>query len=165
MDNRNIAGFSMMVNGQRIKCLVDTGAHIPVFTRGADNLKMYFPDAERKYTMRAEINGFGNKDKSTSGDVYEIHRLKLYSSYDSDYIAFENMNIVCCARDDIWKGLILPYNIFDMMDLMFINNGESRELCLRHTQAVYNCGFSTINSGQLIKVTANVQSIEETENM
>ena len=69
--------FDMDTGDSTIRCLVDTGAEIPVWCFDKDLLKSVFPDCEST-TFATYISGFGRG--RTYADIYNLISRKIIHS-------------------------------------------------------------------------------------
>jgi hypothetical protein len=149
--------FSSSVNNIQLDFLVDTGANIPIFTLGVDTFLKYFPTAKRETKEHAVVTGFGKGE--TEATVFTVDSIRINSYCNTDYIVFKNFKVACCDRRDISSGLILPYGLFDVVNLMFMNTeNNKKEIWINHKYNIYYCDFDTVEHGDIVRVFAYAQT-------
>lgn len=102
-----------------ISCLVDTGANIPVWTRGADMLLRYFQTAPIK-DKQFILSGFGKVAEKVA--AYRITDFSMEGE-DGDRIVFKSLTIACTERPAMVANLILPATAFNHMNYTVRNVG------------------------------------------
>lgn len=91
----------IFLSGRRVhlKCLIDTGADIPVFTKGLDYFLGLFPSAI--YVKNAGISGFGGRSE------YKVYNIP-------EFIFSDGLNSIKFINLHVAVGLIVSDN-FDMI--------------------------------------------------
>lgn len=137
--------FEIDVQGdrQRIPCLFDTGADIPVFTYGQEMLLLYYPNAILQENFYAEIGGFGKIAEPAF--IYNIPNFTIRSDDDQDYIQYYNLFIACIDKESIKYPFILSATMFKHMNYYVDNlKQDNRELTIYHNRMIYGTGINTI---------------------
>ena len=126
--------------------LIDTGAIMPVWTRGDLLLKDYFPDAERCENFLYHLGGFGG-----SGSETPVFRIPDFVISDDERnetaLHFHNLHLACVHEDRIKFPLILSASMFGHIDYEFLNIGEEAPRC------VFNSKKDTFEIGTKVKAT------------
>lgn len=119
-----------------IKCLVDTGATMPVWCAGEQLLLSYYPKAVKQNCMTI-LNGFGKGYEKAS--VYKIPDFVL--SDGKNKIHYINLLVAVMDRDYSFE-MILSYTMFSRMNLS-VNTFTNRNGLHRITP---NLRINSINS-------------------
>ena len=123
-----------------ISCLIDTGANIPVWTRGAEMLLNAF-HAEKLKDRQFLLSGFGKKEEIV--DAYRISDFVLEGSLGDrnreDRIIFKSMIVACTERPFLIANMILPATAFSHMNYMVKNIGvEDPVVEIYHEKTEYS---------------------------
>ena len=117
-----------------ITCLIDTGANIPVWTRGADMLRAAY-HAEIIDGKKFILSGFGKIAEKV--DAYRIADFSIEAE-DGDKIVFKSMTIACTRRPAMVANLILPATAFRFMNYTVRNMGvETPVVEIEHDREEY----------------------------
>ena len=117
-----------------ITFLIDTGANIPVWTRGLERLKDAF-NAEIVESKKFILSGFGKVAEKV--DAYRILDFSLEAE-DGDKIVFKSMIIACARRPAMVANLILPATAFNHMNYTVRNVGvETPVVEIEHDREEY----------------------------
>lgn len=143
--DRPVFNVNAQCGMQKIRCLFDTGADIPVFVLGKEMLMLYFPNAALQENFYAEISGFGKGEEQAL--IYKIPNFIIQSDFDEDFIEFYNFFVACIEKESIKYPLILSATMFKHMNYYVDNlKEEGRELIIYHTRTVYGTGINSVGS-------------------
>lgn len=118
-----------------ITCLIDTGADVPVWTRGSNKLKGTYNATQIK-DKKFLLSGFGKEAELV--DVYRITDFELKGE-DGDIIVFKNLTIACTRRPNMVANLILPATAFTHMNYTIRNiETENPVVEIYHTKTEYS---------------------------
>ena len=136
-----------------ITCLIDTGANIPVWTRGADRLREIY-NAENVAGKKFILSGFGKYPEEA--DAYWIKDFVLMGETD-DKITFKSLMIACTKRPSMVANLILPATAFTHMNYTIRNVGVDNPMVeIEHERDEYS--ISPIYSSVYPEVIEKVYS-------
>ena len=117
-----------------ISCLVDTGANIPVWTRGSDMLLRYYQAVPIK-GKQFILSGFGKVAEMVA--AYRITDFSMEGD-DGDKIVFKSLTIACTERPAMVANLILPATAFNHMNYTVRNVGvETPVVEIEHDREEY----------------------------
>ena len=120
--------------GSGITCLMDTGADIPVWTRGSDLLGKVFT-VKKIEGKKVLLSGFGKEAELV--DVYIVTDVTL-SDESGDKVIFRNMTVACTARPNMVANLILPATAFSHMNYTIMNKDiEAPTVIIDHDKEEY----------------------------
>jgi|GEM_PF-3740864 len=134
-----------------ITCLIDTGANIPVWTRGEERLKDAF-DAEIIEGKKFVLSGFGKVAEKV--DAYRVSDFSLEAE-DGEKIVFKSMVIACTRRPAMVANLILPATAFKLMNYTVRNVGvENPVVEIEHDREEYAISpvYSNLNAEVIERV-------------
>ncbi len=115
--------FDMDTGDSIIRCLVDTGAEIPVWCFDADLLKSVFPDCEPT-AFATFISGFGKG--RTYADIYKIPEIILEDRNCKDRLVIHNVLVAVVPKTTIAVALIMSASMFTVTDYSVVNRTEKR---------------------------------------
>ena len=125
---------AILLNG-RINCLVDTGADTPVWTMGEKSL-IHDLKAVPVDDKRFLLSGFGKDSEIVP--VYQIPKIVLKDTYNSDELVFRNILVACTLRPSMAFPLILPATMLSQMNYTIRNIGDNApELQIEHIKQTY----------------------------
>ena len=131
--------------------MIDTGANIPVWTRGSDKLIDSFQATLIK-DKKFILSGFGKIAEKT--DAYRISDFILVGEGE-DKIIFKSMTVACTKRPDMVANLILPATAFKYMNYMIRNIGvENPVVEIEHNKDKYSVSpvYSNFDNEIITKV-------------
>ncbi len=134
-----------------ITCLIDTGANIPVWTRGEERLKDAF-DAEIIEGKKFVLSGFGKVAEKV--DAYRVSDFSLEAE-DGEKIVFKSMVIACTRRPAMVANLIFPATAFKLMNYTVRNvGGENPVVEIEHDREEYAISpvYSNLNAEVIERV-------------
>ena len=134
-----------------ITCLIDTGANIPVWTRGEERLKDAF-DAEIIEGKKFVLSGFGKVAEKV--DAYRVSDFSLEAE-DGEKVVFKSMVIACTRRPAMVANLILPATAFKLMNYTVRNVGvENPVVEIEHDREEYAISpdYSNLNAEVIERV-------------
>lgn len=99
------------LNNTALRCLIDTGARIPVWCSGEDELKAQFPQCVKMDAVFL-LSGFGKEYEFAT--VYCIPNFILSDGKSKIY--YHNM-VVAVVNRDFSFDMILSYSIFNKMNV------------------------------------------------
>lgn len=114
-----------------IKCLIDTGAMLPVWCDSEQALLDAFPYAHQKNDLVTTITGFGGSGVGFS-EIWEIPKLELRDRFNSNTLTFSRIPIAVLPREGYPFEMILNAALFDKVDYGFINSDG------KNLQVIYN---------------------------
>ena len=141
-----------------VRCLVDTGANMPVWTSGEELFKKAFAEAELQTDLTFIISGFGTGTEEAP--VYKIPKFTIKSDYTEDFITFNNLLVACCTRPSITFPMILSATMFNKTNYSIINVGkEAQTFQIEHEKREYEIGkmISTYNNKTVSKIYSFIQ--------
>lgn len=119
-----------------ITCLIDSGADVPVWTRGSDKLLGSY-QAKQIQGKKFLLSGFGKEAEIV--DVYSISDLELKDEGGTDRIVFKNLTVACTERPYMVANLILPATAFSHMNYTIKNiEVENPVVEIYHTKTEYS---------------------------
>lgn len=143
-------------NRRLLHSLIDTGANIPIFTLGEEELFDYFPNAKLDNNYNVKLTGIGKG--AISANLYNIDELTLQSG--SDKIVFKNFKLACCDKPELEISLILPGGLFEEMNLMFMSLvSPAKQVWIEHEYGIYYGDVELGESGNLLRVFAKSKPI------
>ena len=96
-----------------ITCLIDSGADVPVWTRGSDKLLSSY-QAKQIQGKKFLLSGFGKEAEIVN--VYSISDLEIKGEESADRIIFKNLTVACTERPFMVANLIMPATAFSHMN-------------------------------------------------
>lgn len=114
-------------SGRVLTCLVDTGANMPVFTLGENEMVRCYPDAIKIEDAVALLAGFGNG--ITEASVYEIPSV-IISADEGQDIVFKKLVMACVKRRSFGCNMIFSHQMFSKVDMCFLNKYGANKLRL-----------------------------------
>jgi hypothetical protein len=95
----------------QINCLIDTGARVPVWCAGEEELKSLYPNCQRQDAVFL-LSGFGN-----GSEIAEVYLIPDFALSDGkNTIHYKNL-ILAVIDKDFSFSLILSYNMFNKMNI------------------------------------------------
>ena len=112
-------------SGESVYSLLDTGAHVPIWSKSKESFIKAFPDAVDT-KMKFRLGGFGGDD-NTDIPVYRIPYFVMINKGAS--LTIRGLYVAC----DFDGGhgncdLILSYTMFNEMDLLFYNTDANEKI-------------------------------------
>lgn len=104
-----------------LKCLIDSGADTPVWTKGVERLCRSFK-SEQMTGKKFLLSGFGKGYEIV--DVYKVYDIELSGigeDGEGDKITFKNMIVASTSRPSMVADLILPNTAFSHMNIILRN--------------------------------------------
>ncbi len=142
---RPVFDVNIQEGRRKIRCLLDTGADMPVFTLGKEMIMMYFPHAVLCKDFYAEISGFGKSEEQAL--LYNIPNFVIQSDVDNDYIQYVNFFVACIEKENIKYPLILSATMFKHMNYYIDNlREEGKQLTIYHTRMTCGTGINAVNA-------------------
>lgn len=118
---------------KQIKCLLDTGADMPVWCGSEGLLKIVFPKVELM-DKKFLLGGFGRKAEMV--DIYKIP--KFFIRNGEDVLTFQNLYIASSFDRNFGCDLILSATMFSRMDYSILNRlDSSSRLRIEYDRDVY----------------------------
>ena len=109
--------FTTMTSADKqIKCMLDTGADMPVWCGSEGLLKIVFPKA-RLTDKKFLLSGFGRKPEIA--DIYKIPEFIIKDKNES--LTFQNLYIASSFGRNFGCDLILSATMFKQMDYAILN--------------------------------------------
>lgn len=105
---------------KQIKCLLDTGADMPVWCGNKELLKIVFPEAGQ-INKKFLLSGFGRKPEVA--DIYKIPEFFIRNEY--EVLIFQNLYIASSFGRNFGCDLILSATMFSRMDYSILNRKRS----------------------------------------
>jgi hypothetical protein len=131
--------------------MIDTGATIPIFMLGDDELLDYFPNAKINTEYNVKLVGVGNG--TTDVNMYDIDELILQSG--SDKIIFKNFKMACCDKRRLNVSMVLPGCMFKEMNLSFNNlASQNSQVWIEHTTDIYSGIVEYKSNGSIKYISA-----------
>lgn len=96
------------MSNKRFRCMLDSGASIPVWCSGKESLKKVFPKADLRDNIKYILGGFGSGFETA--DVYYVPAMVLYNGERS--IVFNKTYLPVVNKDRFGANLILPSSFF-----------------------------------------------------
>lgn len=116
--------FNMIMStNKQIKCMLDTGADMPVWCGSEGLLKIVFPEVQlvdKKYLL----SGFGRRPEVV--DVYKIPEFFIRNGNES--LAFHNLYVSSSFGRNFGCDLILSATMFKHMDYSILNRKRSTSI-------------------------------------
>lgn len=138
-------------NNLEMKCILDTGANIPIFLLGEENLKLYFPNAKYEEKYKVKIVGFG--EGGTPAKIFRVKSIRLDSCDSDDFIRIDNVLVACCNKAIEGTSLILSGGLFNNMDLKIsTSDRDNCHISIEHKYNVYNGNGRIIGNDKLKRV-------------
>ena len=109
-------------DNKNIRCLVDTGASIPVWCGSREIFQLLFPTA-KKSGKKSLLRGFGGEGKEV--DVWIIPKFILKDTGNTHGIIYHNFHVMLDSGRNFDCDLILSYEMFKKMDYIFDNLSDS----------------------------------------
>lgn len=134
-----VAGYGrpVVLLKEDITCLIDTGANIPVWTRGSQKLINAFQASLIK-DKKFILSGFGKVAEKV--DAFRISDFVLSGDGD-DKIVFKSMIIACTERPAMVANMILPATAFNHMNYLIHNVGIDNPVVeIEHDKNEYAMG-------------------------
>ena len=118
--------FELIINNQIVRCMLDTGADMPVWCGSSRTFHRAFPDAQLDKHCY-EHGGFGKGSERVQ--VYEINNFKIYDEY--DYILFRSMFLAVSFDRRFGCDLIISATVFGKTNYSILNITKERYPILR----------------------------------
>lgn len=138
-------------NRYKMRCLVDTGARVPVWCSGEKELLSYYPSCQKQNAIFI-LSGFGKGYEIAN--VYTIPDFIL--SDGKSKIVFKNL-VVAVIDKDFSIDLILSYTMFNKMNISidtFSNRNSFHNVDpnfkVASQKSVYNVGYRLLNTDNII---------------
>lgn len=96
------------------KCMLDSGASIPVWCSGAEHLLLAFPQAELRGNLKGLLSGFGKGFEIV--DVYFIPRVVISNGQQT--LVLNRTYLPVVNKDSFGANLILPSSIFKNANIL-----------------------------------------------
>lgn len=130
--------FKAYINGIPFKCMLDTGADIPVFCKGTELFKEIVKEMEGVSEFKDSlIGGFGKTDESTM--LWNIDNFVLSDKTSS--IAYREMKIAVIHKPKIPCDMILSASMFMKMKCQLDCLSEKHALTIIADREIYGVGY------------------------
>ena len=116
------------------RCLVDTGADIPVWCLPEDLFVLAFPKA-LKTDFGTYISGFGHG--STYADIWKIPRIILSDRKGRDEFTIHNVLVAVAPKTMISFAFIMSASMFTTTDYSVINRASKRYMSVAFERDCY----------------------------
>lgn len=126
-------------NGE-FRCMLDSGASIPVWCSGERTLKLAFPQAELRGKLKGLLSGFGKGFEMV--DVYYIPRVVISSG--QQVIVFNQTYLPVVNKDSFGANLILPSSIFKNANILIaqMQSLPEKQLILQSNNLWYTMKYT-----------------------
>ncbi len=125
--------ITLTPSGKRIKCMLDTGADMPVWCGSGSLLKIVFPEivlSDKKFLL----SGFGRKPEMVG--IYKIPEFMIKAEDES--LTFQNLYMASSFGRNFGCDLILSATMFSHMDYSILNRKkETSVLEITYDRDVY----------------------------
>lgn len=130
--------FAANINGIDIRCMLDTGADIPVFCKGTE----LFLEITKGFNgvsefQKSSVGGFGKAAEVTT--LWNIEDFKL--SDKNDCIRYKNLKIAVLEKPRIPCDIILSASMFMKMRYTIDCASIDHSLIIESARDVYGVGF------------------------
>lgn len=118
---------------KQIKCMLDTGADMPVWCGSEGLLKMVFPETE-KADKKFLLSGFGRKPEVV--DIYKIPEFFIKNA--EGILTFQNLYMASSFGRNFGCDLILSATMFKHMDYSILNRKRTASILeIRYDRDIY----------------------------
>ena len=115
--------FSLCTDNGDIRCVIDTGAEIPVWCMDEIFLKRIFPDSETtKYATY--ISGFGKG--WTYADVWRVPEIVIKDRNETEQFSIHNLLVAIVPKPEFTFVFIMSASMFLATDYTVINRTDQR---------------------------------------
>lgn len=132
--------FKAYINDVPFKCMLDTGADIPVFCKGAALFREFIKEMQGVTIAEfkpSSIGGFGKTDESTM--LWNMDDFVLSDQNDS--ITYKAMKIAVMNKPKIPCDLILSASMFMKMKYTIDCASDKHELVITADRNTYGVGY------------------------
>lgn len=158
---------------KQIKCMLDTGADMPVWCGSEGLLKIVFPETE-KADKKFLLSGFGRKPEVV--DIYKIP--EFFIKDEKGILTFQNLYIASSFGRNFGCDLILSATMFKHMDYSILNRKRNTSVLeikydrdLYYTQLILNqknleftekiFSFSSVESYESQTESGNIEIVRD----
>lgn len=126
--------FDLETGESVIRCLVDTGAEIPVWCFDETMLKAVFPGCEST-SYATYISGFGKG--RTYADIWKIPAIVLEDRDGKDKLVVHNTLVAIVPKSTLVVALIMSASMFTTTDYSIINRASKRYMSFSFERDCY----------------------------
>ena len=132
--------FVANINGINMKCMLDTGADIPVFCKGVDLFKELTKQIKgvSKY-KESFISGFGESVEVTTLWNFDVFKL---NDRDKNFIAYHGLKVAVLEKPNIPCDIILSSSMFMKMRYTIDCLSDEPFLKVYADKQIYGVGFN-----------------------
>lgn len=113
---------------KNIKCMIDTGATIPVWCGSMEHLRLLFPDAHDT-SRKSLLTGFGGDGKGKQVPVWTIPEFELTDG--TERLTYHRLYMLMEPDREFGCDLILSYEMFKSMRYSFDGLSDQDLVLLR----------------------------------
>lgn len=128
--------FSIDVGGYTIRCLIDSGADIPVWCKSLELFQLCFPKAV--FFKDTAIRGFGKGAEECS--IYLVDDLALCDQNDNR-MNFKRFKVAVLDKPSIPCELILSITLFSKMECLFDYRSHPPQISIVGDKDEYGVGI------------------------
>lgn len=130
--------FKAYINGVPFKCMLDTGADIPVFCKGTLLFREFTKEMDGISEFKQlTIGGFGKTDEATM--LWNMDNFVFSDKYDS--ICYKRMKIAVMDKPNIPCDMILSASMFMKMKYTIDCSSRKHTLTIAADQNIYGTGY------------------------
>lgn len=132
--------FKAYINGVPFRCMLDTGADIPVFCKGTALFREFIKEMQGVMVTefkQSSIGGFGKADESTM--LWNMDDFVL--SDQNEDITYKAMKIAVMNKPKIPCDLILSASMFMKMKYTIDCSSNKHELVIMADRNTYGVGY------------------------
>lgn len=130
--------FKAFINGTAMKCMLDTGADMPVFCKGTKLFKELAKGmGETSEFKESSIGGFGKADESTI--LWHINDFILSDRH--SHIVYKGLKIAVLNKPNIPCDMILSASMFMKMKYTIDCSSKKHTLTIIADKDTYGVGF------------------------
>lgn len=132
--------FKAYINGVPFRCMLDTGADIPVFCKGTSLFEEFIKEMQEVIVTEFKqslIGGFGKTDEGTMLWNMDVFRL----SDQRESIIYKAMKIAVMDKPKIPCDLILSASMLMKMKYTIDCSSDKHELVITADRNIYGVGY------------------------
>lgn len=135
-------------DNKNIRCLIDTGASIPVWCGSTEIFQLLFPEAKNS-KKKSLLRGFGGEGKEV--EVWIIPEFVFKDTEGTDKIIYHNFHVMLDSDRNFGCDLILSYEMFKEIDYSFDNSldPEVTFFTVKSDRVEFGTGMRTGSDGFL----------------
>lgn len=130
--------FRAQICNKDLLCLLDTGAHIPIYCKGEQLFNIFTHDITGVSPYKSiNIGGFGAKDEKAL--VYNFDSFSVGDGMSA--VDFKCCKVAVMEKSTVPCDLILPISLFIQSELILDYSKRKKFIKINCSQSVYGVGY------------------------